>query len=336
MKRNFLFLLSFVMILMTACSQNDEITDEVNNSALAKAEMTYEQYLKGYTLEELSLPKDELTPTKQRETIADDELMKLLRDSLENTYSKTRVSTRGNNNIYPYMGVFKVNTCGNYPELKIFMDCEDGGKTNINGGLTNNKLPGTWVDKNRNITMTFCLVMNDQNDFIPYRLGALYFVGGNTSLITEKAKRLVKNSINGGVEFLERWHDNEDHSNKNSISITDPLNRHYGYGVNDNHLEYVPSPTYAGGDKNTMLTWIFNLDFPIKQFNPGFSYGLLTQKASEAQIKIYIDDENGSNANTGKLVMWGETGWHRNLSFSGNYYDLGLGSNTQYLVKIMN
>lgn len=59
MKRNFLFLLSFVMILMTACSQNDEITDEVNNSTLAKAEMTYEQYLKGYTLEEMMAPKDE-------------------------------------------------------------------------------------------------------------------------------------------------------------------------------------------------------------------------------------------------------------------------------------
>ena len=61
MKRNFLFLLSFVMILMTACSQNDEVMNEVSNSALAQFEMTYEQYLKGYTPEEMMVPKYEKT-----------------------------------------------------------------------------------------------------------------------------------------------------------------------------------------------------------------------------------------------------------------------------------
>ena len=335
MRKMFLLLMSATMLLVTSCSKDENLMENSEGLTLAQTEMTYEQILKGYTPEEMAAPKDEMTPTTTPETVASEELSKLLSNSLENTYSKTRASVN-NSLIYPYMGVFKVKTCGNYPELRIFMDCEDGGNTNINGGLTDSRLPGSWVDKNKNINLTFCLVMNDQNDFIPNRLGALYLVGGNASLIAEKAKKLVKNTVNGGVQFLERWHDNEDHSNKNSISITDPLNRHYGYGVNDNHLEYVPAPTYAGGEKNTMLTWIFNFDYPIKQFNPGFSYGLLTLKKSEAQIRIGIDDENGSNDNKADLVMWGETGWHRNPSFPGTYYDLGLGKNTEYLVKIIN
>lgn len=334
MKRNFLFLLSFVMILMTACSQNDEITDEVNNSALAKAEMTYEQYLKGYTLEELSTPKDELTPTKQSVTIADDELMKLLQDSLKTTYSKTRVSTRGYNYIYPFMGVFKVNTCGNYPELQIFMDCEDGGSTNINGGVTDSRLPGTDVSKGRNITMRFCLVMNDQNDFIPHSTGALYFGGGSTSLISENGKRISTK----GIEFVERWHDNEDHSNINSITITDPLNRkEYGLSMmRDDHRNSMPAPTWVG-HSNSFLTWIFNWGMPIKLFNPGFSYGVLTNFKSQAQIRIEIDDENGKNSNYVNLIQWGNTGWHKNLDFNGkNLNDTQFGDNTVYYVKIVN
>ena len=172
MRKMFLLLMSATMLLVTSCSKDENLTEESEGLALAHTEMTYEQIL--------------TTP----ETKADPELAKLLQEASENSYSKTSTRAGSINGLLPYMGVFKVKTCGNYPELKVFMDCEDGGNTNINGALTDSRLPGTWSDKNKNITMTFCVVMNDQSYMIPVGYGALYLVGGNASLIQENCKKL--------------------------------------------------------------------------------------------------------------------------------------------------
>ena len=350
MKRNFLFLLSFVMILMTACSQNDEITDEVNNSALAKAEMTYEQYLKGYTLEEVMAPKDEKTPTKTPETIADEELMALIKDSLEGTYSKTLVRTRAIGELLPYMGVFKVKTCGNYPELQVFMDCEDGGWTNVKGvnGLSPEKnFPFTYVDGYNNIWMTFCLVLQDENFMVPVGTGALYFVGGNASLIQENAKRLVttSNFVDPNdvknmprMTFVERRHDNEDHSNKNKaiykcVTVSGTYNT-----LGDKYPDFTPRPTYVG-EKNTLLTWMFPTYKPINEFHPGFSYGVLTQW-NDYNFVLDIDDENGRNTNSAYKVIWSRagTGYHRSQNsspYDNNYMGISTTANTVYKVKVI-
>lgn len=350
MKRNFLFLLSFVIILMTACSQNDEITDEVNNSALAKAEMTYEQYLKGYTLEEVMAPKDEKTPTKTPETVADDELMKLIQDSLESTYSKTRVRTRAIVELLPYMGVFKVKTCGNYPELQVFMDNEDGGDwarvEGVNGFNSLDKnFPYTYVDGNRNTWLTFCLVMADQTYMIPNGYGALYFAGGNATLIAENAKKLmpeqhVTDPDHSGyyptITFLERFHDNEDNNNKNK-AIYKGVSTGPGYNpLGDVYPGFTPRPTYVG-EKNTMLTWMFPTREPLKVFHPGFSYGVLTH-FDIPNIEIHIDDENGKNTNSISKVEWMSTGagyLRTPLNRYGSYNGISASENTVYKVKII-
>lgn len=326
---------------MTACSQDNELIGEAENSALAKVEMTYEQYLKGYTQEEVMAPKDEKTPTTTPETVADDELMKLLNDSLQNTYSKTSVSTRSNG-IAPFMGVFKVKTCGNYPELQIYMDCEDGGWTDINGKPTEPRLPGTWVDGNGNIWMSFCLVMADDNyDFIPNNTGALYFHGGNARHIAENGKKICyptnyppgKDSPDINLEFLERAHDNEDNNNINGFNI---INRQsYDYIMEDFFPDWTPRPTCID-TKNMLLTWIINKGYPIKQFNPGFSYGVLSLEKTD--IKISIDDENGKNNNRMTVAQWLQGGYWRNPSYTnrGKYHDLILDQNSFYYVKIIN
>ena len=321
MKRNFLFLLSFVMVLMTACSQDNELIGEAENSALAKVEMTYEQYLKGYTQEEVMAPKDEKTPTTTPETVADDELMKLLNDSLQNTYSKTSVSTRS----------------GTFPEFIYYMDCEDGGWTDINGKPTEPRLPGTWVDGNGNIWMSFCLVMADNNyDFIPFHTGALYFHGGNARHIAENGKKLCHAAahpeIPGGLEFLERAHDNEDNNNINGFNIINQQS--YDYIMEDFFPDWTPRPTCID-TKNMLLTWIINKGFPIKQFNPGFSYGVLSLEKTD--IKISIDDENGKNNYRMTVAQWLEGGYWRNPSWTnrGKYHDLILDQNSFYYVKII-
>lgn len=181
----FLFLMLSVTLFVTSCSKDDNLMESSEELALAQTEMIYEQILKGYTPEEMAAPKDELTPTTTPETKADPKLAQLLQEAMENSYSKTSTKAGSIDGLFPYMGVLKVNTCCSYQELKVFMDCEDGGKANISGALADNRLPGAWSDKNRNITMTFCVVMNDQSYMVPVGYGALYLVGENASLIQE-------------------------------------------------------------------------------------------------------------------------------------------------------
>lgn len=305
---------------MTACSQDDELINEVNNPALAQAEMTYEQYLKGYTLEEVMAPKDEKTPTKTPETIADNELMKLIQDSLEGTFSKTRVRTRTIGELLPYMGVFKMKTCGTYPELQLFMDCEDGGDwarvEGVGGFSAEKNFPYSYADGNRNIFMTFCLVMADQTYMVPKGHGALYFVGGNASLITENAKRLIpepsfydeylkKNSPR--ILFYERFHDNEDSKNKNKavfegVTMSGMFNK-----LGDKYRDFTPQPSFVG-EQNTLLTWMFPVYDPINPFHPGFNYGVISETFSNCNFRIHIDDENGKNSNYIKRCKWDENG----------------------------
>lgn len=86
-----------------------------------------------------------------------------------------------------------------------------------------------------------------------------------------------------------------------------------------------------------MLTWIFNKGTPLKQFNPGFSYGLLcyNTKINNPEIHISIDDENKKNTNAAKLVQWHNTGYRRNPDYNEQKYgDLIFGGNTDYFVKV--
>lgn len=361
MKKNILVVLSLVMILMTACSQNDEIMNEVNSCTLAQVEgeyeaflnesgMTYEQYFKGYSLDEVTAPKDEKTPTNTLETDADDELMKLIQDYLESSYSKKQVRIKPVTEYLPYMGVLKARTCGNYPELQLFMDNEDGGDwarvEGLNGhNVIEKELPYTYVDGNRNIWMSFCLVMNDQNVMVPQGFGALYFPGGNAALIAENAKKLVpeKNAIKpdysenySSLTFLERFHDNEDNNNKNEAKYSGFSTGSSWNPLGDIYPTYTPRPTYVG-EKNTLLTWMFPNREPLNTFHPGFAYGVLAYQDLPAAA-IHIDDENGKNTNSISKVEWSptENAYRRTqLNKYGTYNGIQASENTVYKVTII-
>ncbi|MDB8932095.1 hypothetical protein [Parabacteroides merdae] len=353
MRKMFLLLMSATMLLVTSCSKDENLTEESEGLALAHTEMTYEQILKGYTPEEMAAPKDEMTPTTTPETKADPELAKLLQEASENSYSKTSTRAGSINGLLPYMGVFKVKTCGNYPELKVFMDCEDGGNTNINGALTDSRLPGTWSDKNKNITMTFCVVMNDQSYMIPVGYGALYLVGGNASLIQENCKRLITeqssfvdpNDVKNmpRMQFVEIWHDNEDHSNKNSATLNNVLLTGSSNELGDRYSHLTPRPTAVGeGVKNTLLTWMFPVYDPIKPFHPGFSYGVLFDNGptTSSIITIGIDDENKDNKNSGFAVSWSRSGSgyvrsQHSYPYEDYYNGITTNANTTYKVAII-
>lgn len=345
----FLLLMSATMLLVTSCSKDENLTEGYEGLALAQVEMTYEQILKGYTPEEIAAPKDEMTPTTEPETIADDELKRLLQETRDSSYSKTNTRVESARSLLPFMGVFKVSTCGNYKEVKVSMDCEDGGFTNINDKLVESKIPGTWVDGNRNVIMTFCVVMNDQAYMIPKGYGALYFVGGQASLIAENAKRLIEepNLIDPNskentprMTFVERYHDNEDSDNMNTAVFNGITLGDKSVEFGDNYGSFTPRPSFFGkGVPNILLTWMFPRFNPIKPFHPGFSYGVLYDNGpvAGADAVLRIDDENKKNKNEVYNVEWHIGGGYNRSKHNSNYYNgIVAEQNTTYYLKIIN
>lgn len=97
--------------------------------------------------------KDEDTPSDGIETVAEPWLIKALQDSLAKevyNYSKTCTGTRATGTSAPKVGVFKMTSCGSYPEFSFDMDCEDGGHSSITGNVGATKL-----DKHRNLNFFF-------------------------------------------------------------------------------------------------------------------------------------------------------------------------------------
>ena len=174
-----------------SASENTQLSDELE-SVVADYELT----LKGYSFDELNKEKDELTPTTQEETCAEPELIKAIQDSLNKLIlaydSKTRTDTRAYGGNAPKVGVFKYGTCSGNREFVYRMDCEDGGDTHATGNVGSTTVDG-------NVRFRFCLV--DPGNY-----------GGGTLILYD----YVWNINEGDVDLVKRYHDNEDHKNKNS------------------------------------------------------------------------------------------------------------------------
>ena len=143
------------------------------------------------------------------------------------------------------------------------MDCEDGGDTKSIGDIG-----ATYVDGNGNVTCHFCLVPVGN-----YEGGALLL--HNYTWTPEE----------GDVDVVLRHHDNEDHNNKNHI-------------VNNGGLT---STGISRFDKNTEFYWRFSN-------NPTYTltgFGVLSKPEQGPVLphQLFIDDENGKNANTATLWM---------------------------------
>lgn len=256
--------------LLGSCSSEEELINKsTNEKALAEMINDYELVLKGYTLDELKKEKDELTPTKQEESDAEqwliEELQKASKEKMTANYGKLRSEAKAYSSTLNLVGVFNTGGCRGGREFVYDMDCEDGGDTRITG------LAGdTYVDGNGNIRFHFCLVPAGN-------------YGGGTLLLYN----YVWVPKEGDVDVVLRHHDNEDHNNKNHI-------------VNDGGLT---STGVSKFDKNTEFCWRFS-DKPAQLL--GFPHGVLS-KYKSTKGSIFIDDENGKNANT--AILWTHRTW---------------------------
>ena len=254
--------------LLASCSSDEELQDiSTNNEELANMINDYEIVLKGYSLDELKKEKNESTPTTQEETDAEPWLIDALEKASEETktsnFGKVRSEAKAYTSIAKIAGVFKINSCGSYREFVYHMDCEDGGDTKSIGDIG-----ATYVDGNGNVTFHFCLVPVGN-----YEGGALLL--HNYTWTPEE----------GDVDVVLRHHDNEDHNNKNHI-------------VNNGGLT---STGISRFDKNTEFYWRFSN-------NPTYTltgFGVLSKPEQGPVLphQLFIDDENGKNANTATLWM---------------------------------
>ena len=260
-------------VLFAACSMNNELSDVGTDQASLSESLEnlangYELALKGYTIEDVTMEKDEETPTTTKETKASPWLIKKLQSSMDQTClaynSKTRTDARPYGGSTNKVGVFKYGTCGNNREFVFYMDCEDGGNTYTTGNTGDTAADG-------NVTFHFCLV--DPGNY-----------GGGTLLLYD----YVWSVAEGDVDVIRRYHDCEDKKNKNEV-------RDYG-GLSSTGL--------CNFSHNALLYWRFS-EKPVTSLP--FSYGVLTTRSTplptpHMQNYIYIDDENKSNGN--EAVLW--------------------------------
>lgn len=260
--------------LLVSCSSDEELQDVIaNEGKLSPEELEnvindYELVLKGYTLDELSKEKDELTPTTQEETDAEpwliSELQKASKETMLSNYGKVRSDAKAYASTSGMVGVFKTSTCGSYREFVYDMDCEDGGDSQAIG-----EIGATFVDGNRNVRFYFCLVPAGN-------------YGGGTLLLHD----YTWYPSEGDVDVLARYHDNEDHNNKNRIIDNGGL----------------ASTGVSKFEKNTILYWRFS----EKPAQPLYiSYAVLTNFPAEGPVlphQLFIDDENGNNTNS--AILW--------------------------------
>jgi hypothetical protein len=284
MKKILLTALSVVFVCFS-CSQDDmtEVNQPDLGRAISRLSDNYEAQLKGYIIGDKE--KDESSPSQQEETSASAGFIAMLRDSLERTFSKTSVKqTKMSADGHGWVGVFKYTTCGSYREFHYHQDNEDGGWTSIHGDHG-----ATHVDGNRNMKWRFCVVPGHVRPLaVPpgYNPATAtpYYYGGGVLLLY----KYLWSAGHGDTDVVLRYHDDEDHSNKNNVEnsggqVWDP-----GSYIGECHF-----------GKNTGLTWRFS--DRARNFGLPFKYGVLSNEFSGGNANIDIDDENGSNANWSRI-----------------------------------
>lgn len=306
----FLYLSALIIsVLLVSCENSNFIDDEINSvnvstsevsNLIASYELSFEEpndfNIKGY---EDSGIKNETDSTTVPETVASEEIINYLKckiDEIKNAEFSKMKSERVADDLFR-VGVFKIQTCGSYPEFVYFMDCEDGGWTSIDNPF--NQPFASEVDRNGNFRFRFCLVPTSF-----YSGYVLHFgTADPLSLVTTK-------------NVLERYHDNEDSKNQNNIE-SQPSGLNYG----GTHF-----------DKNTLFMWVFQEG---SGKNLGFQYGVIHEFGT-IQLNIDDENKSNSNWHRNTVRdsngNFHEADFPKDTWING----FNLGKNTGYKVAIRN
>lgn len=187
------------------------------------------------------------------------------------------------------VGVFKVNTCGKYKELRLSIDCEDSReKSKIEGNVG-----ASFVDENGNVNLVFCLV-----DARPYYPGGVLLVDHITY-----AENLNDQGLHGmkALDVIVRHHDTEDNNPS-----------HYVFSTDSRYKRKQDIKGFSKIETDVDLAWAF------PEYGPEVSsrfigagdikYGVLgksLQTEKHVSGLIHFDDEDHHNKNWVKRFRLG-------------------------------
>lgn len=219
------------------------------------------------------------------------ELSQALDSELIDTYSKITVMDYKGDPLY---GVIEVNNCHGYPELIIYMDCEDHNPLTTSRGWTG----ASYITSDKNVVLKFCVINSvdfgrTSVDYAVLMLNDYYPSSGNPI----------------GAITVYRWFTNEFgddvaqyNANYTTLNGTDIfsifVNGYYGDGpancyFNDRYHQTITYHNYM-----TRLAFYYFpkagvnwQSFPNIGGGMGYSYGVLG-RFGHKQGYIYFDDED--------------------------------------------
>lgn len=282
MKSNFIIKSTCTIAVLALISCQNE-TNEMYLSESASNSLSLEQ------LEKIAYGCDsyvyDIDSDEKVETSASDEYMALIEERMDSLISnavkpshlKGTVSNR-------YVGVIKDGTCGNYEEVLIKYDCEDGRKNETKAYDYAKQLG--WVKSDGNLEMRFCKVPAE----LFKHIGQHYAVVNFTNEI--KTDEIV-NGNRIAMKAIMLHMDAEDDDSKYT-SIYDNGVKKYGLG-----LTSLTGNTHVNLDLNLLYYSDEHKGNVLPDL--GFDYGVFGQLNNCEIGTIFSDDEDRNNANVARL-----------------------------------
>jgi len=285
---SFIFVITLFFLISCEKEQDNIETETSLTEEIGKVETIYQ---------EGDIKIENVNEGSKIESDADFSLKDKIRDELEASYSKTHILKSGSNSV----GVFKSGSCGSWPVLDVFMDCEDKNPATSTSGWVGD----SYRDGNKNVHLQFCVVDN------------AYFEHTNVDF----AVLNLEGNLPWGISRIARYFDNEDKNNTNSVTYNGSS---YSGWLGDCHF---------GG--NTRLSFYYYPKTSSHSFpSLGISYGVLGRFGSD-QGSIYTDDEDKNNANWCYLDLFNGSSY--NSAYSGNIANImDVGRNTRLYISKVN
>lgn len=292
------------LLVLSSCNEKEEMVQD--NSLASQIEKIETSYVEGSSKKETKENTTTRRSIEKDETFANDELIRRIEDELIIGDSGGGGGTGGSgsggsgsgyvppkNVVAPtsaigQVGVFKHTSCGGYPELKVFMDNEDGRNISTvsgDGGAIR-------FDRNGNVTITFCIVPSSSF---------------SRHLAYEYAVLNVSGSLKHGVSRIDRLFDNEDSNNKNNSKLhtytpwasypketVASFNGNYGYSNLGGRNTLLVFDYYKSGGGNAPAI------SPLPSIPNLYKYGALgrfVHNATGYSGYLLTDDEDSRNAN---------------------------------------
>lgn len=260
------------IIMMIGCTEkNNELTESSQKDATTSINKLEYAYVDG----NLKIETDSTDSAQKIESRASDEYLATIKKLGDTPNGLRKNVTSVSSLVGERVGVIAESNAptGTYDVLEIFMDCEDSRNANGKSG---------WIGANtvdRNVTLKLCLV--------PKSLFSRY----------KYTKYAVLSLDYGFNNIIERFFDNEDSDNKNSVKLNGKILD--SKGVSD----LTEARCGITQDKNTTLCfYVYYKDdktgmesFP----DLGIQYGVFGSTDENTRSKGWIstDDEDSKNAN---------------------------------------